>query len=301
MSSWVWGISPNGDSTISLGNLCRCLTTLTGKKEEFSCLQMDTLTNLCPLPLVPSAGAAGKSPAPCFLMKVEKRFFPGAWAAARPGCSEHLSGQSQSSGMCGLWRSGSSALTPRWHPGERQPWPRHRHRQPRRQRAAAVQAKPGPGREPDPPALLWAGFDNSRALAGEGCVTRIVHGLRQIQTRRPLSSSLIWQTVLLWLRGLRGTWRSRTRWRQSWSLEKMLSPAGNKQQPFVQYMRLIFGSSLVSPAAFPLFREPWSMVLITTWARWVTANPNPESERSKVGQNCLNCSDSWLMNFLTCT
>nr|XP_010300730.1 PREDICTED: gamma-synuclein [Balearica regulorum gibbericeps] len=63
---------------------------------------------------------------------------------------------------------------------------------------AALQAAEGssnsgkahPSREPGPPALLCAGFDNNQALVDEGRVTQIVHGLSQIQTRCLLSSSL---------------------------------------------------------------------------------------------------------------
>ena len=60
-SRWPLNISEDGDSTTSLGNLCQCLITLTGKK-CFLMFRGNLLCFcLCPLLLVMSLGTTGRS------------------------------------------------------------------------------------------------------------------------------------------------------------------------------------------------------------------------------------------------
>jgi len=54
MSRWVLNISKDGDSTDSLGNLFRCLTTLTVKKFFLMFKRNFLCFSLCPLPFMHS-------------------------------------------------------------------------------------------------------------------------------------------------------------------------------------------------------------------------------------------------------
>jgi len=64
---WLLIISKDGDTTISLGNLCRCSVTLTVKM-SFLMFRCDLLCfSLCPVSPVQSQGTTEESLAPFFL------------------------------------------------------------------------------------------------------------------------------------------------------------------------------------------------------------------------------------------
>lgn len=56
LSHWVLNVSMEGDSTISLGSLCQCLTTLLGKKRIVFFCSDGHLNHLVPIVSCPVSG-----------------------------------------------------------------------------------------------------------------------------------------------------------------------------------------------------------------------------------------------------
>lgn len=61
MCSWLWISPKDGDSITSQGNLCQCSLTLTGKNCFLMFGGSPLCFSLCPLPLLLSLSATGKS------------------------------------------------------------------------------------------------------------------------------------------------------------------------------------------------------------------------------------------------
>lgn len=164
------------------------------------------INHLVPIVSCPVSGQQSGSP---FSYKCRKAFFPGTWVEMCVGCSEYLDWVRAQG--CAEWAGAGASTCPRPYAVLAActglPWPRQLWRQ---KRAAASQAQPGSSRKPDHAALIRAGLTTTKCLLIKGCVTQIVYRLSQIQTRHLLSSSLIWQTGLLQVKGLKGVWRSRT-------------------------------------------------------------------------------------------
>jgi len=86
MSRWGLNISREGDSTTSLGSLCRGSITLGGKKFFLMFRQNFLYFSLCPLPLVLLLGTTEKSLAPSSCVVSTEKGFSSLYLLKYSGC-----------------------------------------------------------------------------------------------------------------------------------------------------------------------------------------------------------------------